>query len=59
MSRVRTVAHVGLTAAALVLAVSWAASAVPLQTPKPAAPEPGIEISDAVKGPAEPKLVTR
>jgi hypothetical protein len=36
MSRFRTLAHVGLTAAALVLAVSWAASAVPLQTAKPA-----------------------
>jgi len=30
--------HLGLTAIALVLAVSWAASAVPLQTAKPAAP---------------------
>jgi hypothetical protein len=57
MSRLRTLAHVGLTAAAIVLAVSWAASAVPLQTAKPAAPEPGIEISDVVKAPAEPKLV--
>jgi len=56
MSRVRTLAHVGLTAAAIVLAVSWAASAVPLQTAKPA-PEAKIAISDEVKAPGEPKLV--
>ena len=56
MSRVRTVAHVGLTAAAIVLAVSWAASAVPLQTARPA-PEAKIAISDEVKAPSEPKLV--
>ena len=42
MSRFRTLAHLVLTAAALVLAVSWAASAVPLQTAKPAAPEAKI-----------------
>jgi bla regulator protein BlaR1 len=59
MSRVRTVAHVGLTAAAIVLAVSWAASAVPLQTTKPAAPEGKITIADDVTAPAEPKLVYR
>jgi beta-lactamase regulating signal transducer with metallopeptidase domain len=57
MSRLRTLAHAGLTAAAIVFAVSWAASAVPLQTAKPVAPKPGIEISDEVKAPAEPKLV--
>ncbi len=56
MSRVRTLAHVGLTAVAIVLAVSWAASAVPLQTAKPA-PEGKISISDEVRAPAEPKLV--
>jgi hypothetical protein len=56
MSRVRTIVHVGLTAAAIVLAVSWAASAVPLQTAKPA-PEGKIAISDDVTAPAEPKLV--
>jgi bla regulator protein BlaR1 len=56
MSRVRTLAHVGLTAAAIVLAVSWAASALPLQTAKPA-PEGKVAISDEVKAPAEPKLV--
>jgi beta-lactamase regulating signal transducer with metallopeptidase domain len=72
MSRVRTVAHVGLTAAALVFATSWASSAVPLQTAKPAAPDvgvaipdkgkapapaPKVAISDEAKAPAEPKLV--
>ncbi len=56
MSRARTLAHVGLTAAAIVLAVSWAASAVPLQAAKPA-PEGKVVISDDVKAPAEPKLV--
>jgi hypothetical protein len=56
MSRARTVAHVGLAAVAIVLAVSWAASAVPLQTSKPA-PEGKIAISDEVKAPGEPKLV--
>ena len=57
MSRVRTVAHVGLTAAAIVLAVSWAASAVPLQSAKPAAPAAKIAIADKVTAPGEPKLV--
>lgn len=57
MSRARTLVHVGLTAAAVVLAVSWAASAVPLQTTKPAAPEGKIAISDDVTAPAPPKLV--
>ena len=56
MSRVRTVAHVGLTAAVIVLAVSWVASAVPLQTSRPA-PEGNVAMSDEVKAPAEPKLV--
>jgi D-alanyl-D-alanine endopeptidase (penicillin-binding protein 7) len=56
MSRVRTAVHVGLTAAAIVLAVSWAASAVPLQAAKPAA-DAKIAISDEVKAPGEPKLV--
>jgi bla regulator protein blaR1 len=56
MSRARTFVHVGLTAAAIVLAVSWAASAVPLQTAKPAR-EGHIAISDDVTAPAEPKLV--
>jgi hypothetical protein len=57
MSRLRTFAHVGLTAAALVLAVSWAASAVPLQSAKPAAPTATIAIQDSVTAPGEPKLV--
>jgi protein TonB len=57
MSRLRTLAHVGLTAAALVLAVSWAASAVPLQSAKPAAPDATIAIQDSVTAPGEPKLV--
>jgi beta-lactamase regulating signal transducer with metallopeptidase domain len=39
MSRLRTAAHVAFTAAAVVLAVAWAASALPLQSAaKPAAP---------------------
>jgi outer membrane biosynthesis protein TonB len=57
MSRVRTLAHVGLTVAAIVLAVSWAAWAVPLQTTETKAPEGKIALSDVVKAPGEPKLV--
>jgi hypothetical protein len=57
MSRLRTLAHVALTTAALVLAVSWAASAVPLQSVKPAAPAATIAIEDKVTAPGEPKLV--
>jgi len=57
MSRFRTIAHLVLTAAALVLAVSWAASAVPLQSAKPAAPAATIAIEDKVTAPSEPKLV--
>ena len=57
MSRFRTLAHLVLTAAALVLAVSWAASAVPLQSAKPAAPAATIAIEDKVMAPSEPKLV--
>jgi hypothetical protein len=57
MSRFRTLAHLVLTAAALVLSVSWAASAVPLQSAKPAVPEAKIAISDKVTAPSEPKLV--
>ena len=59
MSRSRTLAHVGLTAAALVLAVSWAASAVPLQSAKPAAPGAKVAIADEAQAPAEPKIVHR
>jgi hypothetical protein len=57
MSRVRTLAHVALTVAAIFLAVSWTASAVPLQAAKPAPPAAKIAISDDVKAPGEPKLV--
>lgn len=58
MSRLRTLAHVGVTAAAIVLAVSWAASAVPLQSAKPAAPDAAkIAIEDKVTAPGEPKLI--
>ncbi len=58
MSRLRTLAHVGLTAAAIVLAVSLAASAVPLQSAKPAAPDAAkIAIEDKVTAPGEPKLI--
>jgi beta-lactamase regulating signal transducer with metallopeptidase domain len=56
MSRTRTVAHVGLAAATILLAVSWTASAVPLQSAKPA-PEGKVAISDDVTAPAPPKLV--
>ncbi|HYN02115.1 MAG TPA: M56 family metallopeptidase [Vicinamibacteria bacterium] len=57
MSRCRTLTHLVLTAAALVLAVSWAASAVPLQSAKPAVPDATIAIEDKVTAPSEPKLV--
>jgi beta-lactamase regulating signal transducer with metallopeptidase domain len=57
MSRCRTLTHLVLTAAALVLAVSWAASAVPLQSAKPAAPAATVAIEDKVAAPSEPKLV--
>ena len=56
MSRLRTLAHVALTAAALVLAVSWTASAVPLQAAKPAAAT--IDLRDDVSG-GEMKLVKK
>jgi hypothetical protein len=57
MSRFRTLAHLVLSAAALVLALSWAASAVPLQAAKAAAPNASIAISDSVTAPSAPKLV--
>jgi beta-lactamase regulating signal transducer with metallopeptidase domain len=50
MSRVRTLVYVGLTAAVIVFVVSWAASAVPLQTAKPVF-EGKIAISDDVTAP--------
>jgi len=59
MSRIRTVAHLAVTAFAVVLVTSWAASAVPLQSAKPAAPAGKIAIHDEVAAPAEPKLVHR
>lgn len=58
MSRARTTAHLALTAGALVLAAVWAASALPLQASKAAAPSPAkVSLKDEVTGPAEPKLV--
>jgi bla regulator protein BlaR1 len=58
MSRLRTLAHVALTAVAILLAVSWVASAVPLQSAKPAVPDAAkIAIEDKVTAPGEPKLV--
>jgi len=57
MSRFRTLTHLVLTAAALVLAVSWAASAVPLQSAKPAVPDAKVAIEDKVTAPSEPRLV--
>jgi beta-lactamase regulating signal transducer with metallopeptidase domain len=59
MSRVRTLAHAALTAAALVLVVSWAVAAAPLQAPAPA-PAAGSPAREAPGTPlAEPKLVHR
>jgi beta-lactamase regulating signal transducer with metallopeptidase domain len=57
MSRIRTATHLGLTAVALVLAVSWAAAAVPLQAAKAAAPAATVALEDRVSAPGEPKLV--
>jgi len=57
MSRLRTLAHVALTAAVLVLAAAWAASALPLQATKPAASAGQVAVEDKVTAPAEPKLV--
>ena len=68
MSRFRTAAHLGLTAVALVLAVSWATATVPLQAavtgadPTAAAEQakaPGakVALADKVTAPGEPKIV--
>ena len=57
MSRSRTLSHVALTTAAALLAAAWAASAVPLQAAKPAAPGATIAVSDKVAAPGELKLV--
>jgi protein TonB len=61
MSRLRTLAHVALTAAVLVLTVAWAASALPLQATKPAAPGAGAPVPDEAQASAkpEPRLVHR
>ena len=53
MSRVRTRVHLGLTTAAVLLAVSWAVSAAPLQSPQARA---SAATADQVQGPA-PKIV--
>ena len=55
MSRFRTLAHLVLTAAALVLAVSWAASAVPLQSAKPRRARGQRSRSRTGHGPGEPE----
>jgi outer membrane biosynthesis protein TonB len=70
MSRLRTAAHLGLTAVALVLAVSWATATVPLQAavtePDPtatgeqaAAPGAKVAVADKVSAPGEPKIVRK
>ncbi len=70
MSRFRTTAHLGLTAVALVLAVSWATATVPLQAavtePDPsaageqaAATGAKVAVADKVTAPGEPKLVRK
>jgi len=53
MSRVRTLAHLGVSAVAILLAVSWAVSAAPLQAPTTRA---SVATADEVQGPA-PKIV--
>ncbi len=68
MSRLRTAAHLALTAVALVLAVSWATATVPLQAAVTGAdptatgeqaPATGakVAVGDKVTAPGEPKLV--
>jgi len=68
MSRFRTAAHLGLTAVALVLAVSWATATVPLQAAvtgpdssatgeQAAAPGAKVAVGDKVTAPGEPKIV--
>jgi beta-lactamase regulating signal transducer with metallopeptidase domain len=59
MSRFRTLTHLVLTAAALVLAASWAASALPLQASKPTAPAGKVAGEAKAPATAEPKLVHR
>jgi beta-lactamase regulating signal transducer with metallopeptidase domain len=59
MSRTRTCVHVALTAAAVLLAVSWAASALPLQAPAATAKDAAVAVADEVAAPSEPKLVRK
>ena len=46
MSRARSIVHVATTTTAVVLALSWAAAAVPLQAAKPAGSAPIVSIED-------------
>jgi bla regulator protein BlaR1 len=57
MSRLRTLGHAVLTSAALVLAVSWAVAAAPLQSPAPAAPGASVQIEDHVAARGETRVV--
>jgi beta-lactamase regulating signal transducer with metallopeptidase domain len=57
MSRVRTLAHAALTSAGLVLVVSWAVAAAPLQSPAPAAPGASVQIEDHAAARSETKVV--
>jgi len=61
MSRARAAAHVAAASLAVLTAVSFSASAMPLQaTPKPGAPREGrIDVADSVTAPSEPKLVRK
>lgn len=59
MSRTRTCVHVALTAAAVLLAVSWAASALPLQAPAGTAKDAGVAVTDEAAPPSEPKLIRK
>lgn len=60
MSRTRTCVHVALTAAAVLLAVSWAASALPLQAPAAAtAKDASVALEDKVAASSEPKLIRK
>ena len=57
MSRTRAVVHLAATVAAVILAVSWTASAVPLQSAKPAA-GPSVNVSEDTNE-KDLKLLTR
>ncbi len=56
MSRARTAAHLVLTTAALLLALGWAASALPLQADRPASDTAKVALQDATSA-GETKLV--